>query len=48
MQSLEERECHKKNQKKDENVMPQTAEEKRGFLENALQIMTRDSDGGTV
>ena len=40
MQSLEERDWHRKNQNKEENVIPQTVEENGGFLENALQIMT--------
>lgn len=46
--SLEERDWHRKNQRKEQSVIPQTVEENGGFLENALQIMTRHPDGSTV
>lgn len=48
VQGLEERDWHRGNQRKEENVIPQMAEENRGFLENALQIMTRNSGESTV
>lgn len=48
MENLEEREWHRKKQRKEENVIPETVKENWGFLENALQIMTRDPDGSTA
>lgn len=48
MESLEEREQHRKKQRKEENVIPPTAKENWGFLENALQIMITDPDGSTA
>lgn len=44
----EPREWHRKKQRKEENVIPPTVKVNWGFLENALQIMTRDPDGSTA